>query len=152
VGFGKALGVSDRKQKAEDCNDFITPPGHPGCYVSQDGLLGGPSEGEGEAADYRMPTSWSMLCAYAIERRQFCPELWTNSSGNQRTLIEMDAVVHAARRGRSARKMVQEPEQVEALSSRTLTVTPSVPDPAQSAENVREFCVPGTPDHPADLI
>jgi hypothetical protein len=98
-----------------------------------------------------MPTSWSVI-GRATERGQFCPQLRTVFSGRSRNVIEADAVFQAMKRGRSVRKIVQEAEQVEALFSGTLIIAVLFPGAAQSAGIVREFCVPDTPRHEADLI
>jgi hypothetical protein len=82
----------------------------------EDDLLCWQPEGGRGAADYWMLTSWSMLYAHAAERSQFCPQLRTMFSSRRRNVIEVDAVFNAMRRCGSAGKIVQEPEQVQALS------------------------------------
>jgi len=56
------------------------------------------------------------------------------------------------KRGSSIPKIVQKPEQVEALFSGILIVAVLVPGAARAAGNVSELCVPDTPRHEADLI
>ena len=83
------------------------------------------------------------LCA-PTGRSQFCPQLRTVFSSRRRNVIEVDADSDAISRCGSARKIVQEPEQVESLFSRTLIAAKSVCDAAPAASSVREFCVPNT--------
>ncbi len=149
MDFGGALGEFDCKQQK-----IVTIPLHRPAI-----LLGNfPEWVAGRKINRRQQGSRLLVAGIvasalrARQRRQFCPELWTNIPGNRRNLIEVNAVFQAMRRGRNAQKIVQEAEQAEALFSGILIVAGLVLDAARSAGNVREFCVPDTPRHETDLL